>query len=120
RAGPAIYGRTPADAANVIARALKPHGGLLFYRSFVYDHHLDWQNPKNDRARAAYDIFHPLDDQFAENVVIQITQEYTGQQRHLCYLVPMWKEVLDFDMRNDGQSTPVRELISGKTYHRPY
>ena len=151
RAGPASYGRTPADAANVIARALKPHGGLLFYRSFVYDHHLDWRNPKNDRARAAYDIFHPLDGQFADNVVIQIkhgpidfqvrepvspllgglektneaielqiTQEYTGQQRHLCYLVPMWKEVLDFDMRNAGQSTPVRELLSGKIYHRPY
>jgi len=149
RPGPASYGRTPADAANVIARALKPHGGLLFYRSFVYDHHLDWRNPKNDRARAAYDIFHPLDGQFADNVVIQIkhgpidfqvrepvspllgglektneaielqiTQEYTGQQRHLCYLVPMWKEVLDFDMRNAGQSTPVRELVSGKIYHR--
>ena len=72
RAGPASYGRTPADAANVIARALKPHGGLLFYRSFVYDHHLDWRNPENDRARAAYDIFHPLDGQFADNVVIQI------------------------------------------------
>jgi len=151
RAGPASYGRTPADAANVIARALKPHGGLLFYRSFVYDHHLDWRNPKNDRARAAYDVFHPLDGQFADNVVIQIkhgpidfqvrepvspllgglektneaielqiTQEYTGQQRHLCYLLPMWKEVLDFDMRNAGQSTPVRELVSGKTYQRPY
>jgi alpha-glucuronidase len=151
RAGPASYGRTPADAANVIARALKPHGGLLFYRSFVYDHHLDWRNPKNDRARAAYDIFHPLDGQFADNVVIQIkhgpmdfqvrepvspllgglektneaielqiTQEYTGQQRHLCYLVPMWKEVLDFDMRNAGHSTLVRELLSGKIYHRPY
>lgn len=151
RAGPASYGRTPADAANVIARALKPHGGLLFYRSFVYDHHLDWRNPKNDRAKAAYDIFHPLDGQFAENVAIQIkhgpidfqvrepvspllgglektneaielqiTQEYTGQQRHLCYLLPMWKEVLDFDMRNAGQSTPVRELVSGKTYQRAY
>jgi alpha-glucuronidase len=151
RAGPASYGRTPAEAANAIARALKPHGGLLFYRSFVYDHHLDWRNPKNDRARAAYDIFHPLDGQFAENVVIQIkhgpidfqvrepvspllgglektneaielqiTQEYTGQQRHLCSLLPMWKEVLDFDMRNAGHSTLVRDLVSGKTYQRPY
>src|SRR6185312_2386361 len=61
RAGPSSYGRTPADAANVIARALKPHGGVVFYRAFVYDHHLDWRNPRNDRARAAYDIFHPLD-----------------------------------------------------------
>ncbi len=150
RAGPASYGRTPADAANVIARALQPHGGLLFYRSFVYDHHLDWRIPNNDRAKAAYDIFHPLDGQFAENVVIQIkhgpidfqvrepvspllgglqktneaielqiTQEYTGQQRHLCFLVPMWKQVLDFDMQNENRSTLVRDLISGKNYHRP-
>ncbi len=150
RAGPASYGRTPADAANVIARALQPHGGVLFYRSFVYDHHLDWRNPKNDRAKAAYDIFHPLDGQFVDNVVIQIkhgpidfqvrepvspllgglrktneaielqiTQEYTGQQRHLCFLVPMWKQVLDFDMRNENRSTLVRDLVSGRVYRRP-
>ncbi len=127
RVGPSAYGRTHADAANVIARALKPHGGLLLYRAFVYDHHMDWRNPKNDRARAAYDNFYPLDGQFDDNVILQIkhgpidfqvrepvsplllalqktnkaielqiTQEYTGQQRHLCYLVPMWREVLDF------------------------
>lgn len=150
RAGPKSYGRTPVDASNVIAHALQSHGGFLFYRSFVYDHHLDWHNLKNDRARAAYDIFHPLDGQFADNVVIQIkhgpidfqvrepvspllgglektnesielqiTQEYTGQQRHLCFLVPMWKEVLDFDMRNGGKTTLVRDLLSGKTYSRP-
>jgi alpha-glucuronidase len=149
RAGPNMYGRTPADAANVIAKALKPHNGYLFYRSFVYDHHLDWQKPKNDRAKAAYDIFHPLDGQFAENVVIQIkhgpidfqvrepvspllgglertseaielqiAQEYTGQQRHLCFLVPMWKQALDVDMRNGGP-TLVRDLVSGKIYQRP-
>ena len=56
----------------MVARALKPHGGILFYRAFVYDHHLDWRNPKNDRARAAYDIFHPLDGKFDDNVIIQI------------------------------------------------
>lgn len=72
RAGPSAYGRTHADAANVVARALKPHGGLLFYRGFVYDHHLDWRNPKNDRARAAADIFRPLDGKFESNVVLQI------------------------------------------------
>ncbi|HEX5422713.1 MAG TPA: alpha-glucuronidase family glycosyl hydrolase, partial [Candidatus Acidoferrales bacterium] len=54
--GPSSYGRSPADAANVIARALKPHGGVIFYRAFVYNHHLDWHDPKADRARAAYDI----------------------------------------------------------------
>jgi alpha-glucuronidase len=150
RSGPSSYGRTPADAANVIARALRPHGGVLFYRAFVYDHHLDWRNLKNDRARAAYDIFHPLDGKFDDNVIIQIkhgpidfqarepvsplfgglektnqaielqiTQEYTGQQRHLCFLPPMWKEILDFDLRVNGGSTPVKDLVAGKTFHRP-
>jgi len=150
RLGPSTYGRSPADAANVIARALKPHGGVVFYRAFVYNHHLDWHDLKNDRAKAAYDNFHPLDGAFDDNVIIQIkngpidfqvrepasplfaglhrtneaielqiTQEYTGQQRQLCFLVPMWKEVLDFDMRIDGKSTPVKDLVSGRVFHRP-
>ncbi len=72
RVGPSAYGRTHADAANVVARALAPHGGVIFYRGFVYDHHMDWNNPKNDRARAAYDNFRPLDGQFDANAIIQI------------------------------------------------
>src|SRR5215471_4964155 len=72
RAGPSTYGRTHADAANVVARALKAHGGVIFYRGFVYDHHMDWQNPKNDRARAAYDNFHELDGKFDDNVIVQV------------------------------------------------
>ena len=72
RLGPSAYGRTHADAANVIARALAPHGGVIFYRGFVYDHHMDWRNPKNDRARAAYDNFTPLDGKFDDNVILQI------------------------------------------------
>jgi len=72
RVGPSAYGRTHADAANVVARALAPHGGVIFYRGFVYDHHMDWNNPKNDRARAAYDNFHPLDGQFDANAIVQI------------------------------------------------
>jgi alpha-glucuronidase len=72
RVGPSAYGRTHADAANVVARALAPHGGVIFYRGFVYDHHMDWNNPKNDRARAAYDNFRPLDGQFAANAIVQI------------------------------------------------
>jgi alpha-glucuronidase len=150
RLGPSAYARTHADAANVLARALQPNGGLVFYRAFVYDHHLDWRNLKNDRARAAYENFHPLDGQFDANVVVQIkngpidfqvrepasplfgglektnqaielqiTQEYTGQQRHLCFLVPMWKAVLDFDLHARGAGTPVKALVAGKTFHRP-
>jgi alpha-glucuronidase len=150
RLGPSTYGRTPADAANVIARALKPHGGVVFYRAFVYNHHLDWRDLKNDRARAAYDNFHPLDGAFDDNVIIQIkngpidfqvrepvsplfaglqrtnqaielqiTQEYTGQQRHLCFLVPMWKQALDFDMHIDGNAAPVQDLVTGHVFRRP-
>ena len=69
RLGPSAYGRTHADAANVVARALKPHNGLFFYRGFVYDNHMDWNNPKNDRTRAAWDNFHALDGQFDDNVI---------------------------------------------------
>lgn len=72
RLGPSAYGRTHADAANVIARALKPHGGVVFYRGFVYDHHMDWRNLKNDRARAAWDNFHDLDGKFEDNAILQI------------------------------------------------
>ena len=149
RLGPSTYNRTPADAANVVARALKPHGGVVFYRAFVYNHHLDWRNLKNDRAKAAYDNFHPLDGAFDENVIVQIkngpidfqvrepvsplfaglrrtneaielqiTQEYTGQQRQLCFLVPMWKEVLDFDLRIEGNTSPVKDLVAGLVFHR--
>ena len=150
RVGPSAYGRTHADAANVVARALAPHGGLIFYRGFVYDHHMDWRNSKNDRARAAYDNFHELDGKFDDNAVVQIkhgpidfqvrepasplfgalektnqaielqiTQEYMGQARHLVWLVPMWKEVLDFDLHAGSAGTPVKALAAGRTFHRP-
>jgi alpha-glucuronidase len=147
RSGPSSYGRTPADAANMLARTLKPHGGILFYRAFVYDHNLDWRNLKNDRAKAAFDIFHPLDGKFDDNVIIQIKhgpidfqvrepvsplfgglrktgaaielpvmQEYTGQQKHLCFLIPSWKEVLDFDLQANGPGTPVKDVLAGKSF----
>jgi alpha-glucuronidase len=121
----------------------------VLYRAFVYNHHLDWRDPKADRARAAYDIFHPLDGKFAANVIVQIkegpidfqarepvsplfggltrtsqamelqiTQEYLGQQRHLVYIAPMWKQVLDFDMRVNGAVTPVKQIIAGTAFHR--
>ena len=54
-----------------------------------------------------------------ETIELQITQEYTGQQRHLCYLVPMWKSMLDFDLHVDGGNTSVKEIASGKEFHRP-
>jgi alpha-glucuronidase len=142
RVGPSAYNRTHADAANVVARALKPHGGLVFYRGFVYDHHMDWNNLKNDRARAAYDNFAGLDGKFDQNVVVQIkngpidfqvrepasplfgeldgtakaielqiTQEYMGQARHMVFLVPQWKETLDFELGNGKVSRRVRSFV---------
>ena len=149
RAGPSQYGRTPAEAANVLARALEPHGGIVLYRGFVYDHHLNWTDLKADRARAGYDNFHLLDGLFDSNVVIQvkngpidfqvrepvsplfaalqhtsqaielqITQEYTGQQRHMVFLVPMWKASLDTDLRAQNRSTPLKDIVEGKSFHR--
>ena len=143
RVGPSVYARTHADAANVVARALKPHGGLIFYRGFVYDNKMDWRNLKNDRARAADDNFRALDGKFDNNVVIQIkngpidfqvrepvsplfgtlaktkeaielqiTQEYMGQARHAVFLVPMWKEALDFDLRVNDRAAPVKSQVS--------
>jgi len=148
--GPASYGRSPADAANLLAAALAPHGGVVLYRAFVYNNHLDWRDPKADRARAACDIFHPLDGKFLSNVIVQtkegpidfqarepvsplfaglretnqamelqVTQEYLGQQKHLVYIAPMWKQVLDFDLRADDRATPVKEILEGKSFHRP-
>jgi alpha-glucuronidase len=34
------------------------------------------------------------------------------------YLAPMWKRVLDFDLRAENRSTPVKEIIAGKAFHR--
>ena len=125
--GPFAYGRSHADGANMLADAVSPHGGVVHWRAFVYNHRQDWRDRSTDRARAAYDHFAPLDGQFRDGVILQVkygpidfqprepvspvlaampntrlavevqaTQEYTGQQRHVCYLAPMWREVLGF------------------------
>jgi alpha-glucuronidase len=150
RVGPSQYHRTPAEAADAVARALKPHGGIVLYRGFVYNNHLDYNDLKADRAHAGYDNFHALDGKFESNVVIQIkngpidfqvrepasplfsalqhtaqaiefqiTQEYLGQQRHMVFLVPMWKTTLDTDLRAQSRSTPVKEIVEGKIFHQP-
>ena len=135
--GPFAYGRDHADGANLLARALSPHGGEVFWRAFVYDHHQDWRDRRTDRARAAHDHFAPLDGSFDENVIVQVkhgpldfqvreavspvigamprtrlavelqvTQEYTGQQKHLCYLAPWWSENLRFPFGDPDAATP--------------
>ena len=144
RPGPFTYGRNHADGANMLAQAIKAHGGNVIWRCFVYDCHVDWRDRKTDRARAAYDCFKELDGKFDSNVYLQIkngpmdfqireatspllgamphtnclvelqiTQEYTGQQKDLCYLVPMWKECLDFNTRLYGGNFSVGEAVIG-------
>lgn len=151
RPGPFTYNRTHSDGANMLARALKPHGGILIWRCFVYNCKQDWRDRKTDRARAAYDHFAPLDGKFDDNVILQIkngpmdfqvreavsplfgalkntnvilefqvTQEYTGQQKHVCYLVPMWKEVLDFNTYAKEEFAKVKDIVSGKTFPMKY
>ncbi|NUR32228.1 MAG: alpha-glucuronidase [Catenulispora sp.] len=134
--GPFAYGRCHADGANVLADALAPHGGVVHWRAFVYNHRQDWRDRSTDRARAAHDHFASLDGHFRGNTILQVkhgpidfqprepvspvlaamprtrlavelqaTQEYTGQQRHVCYLAPMWREVLDFEPWGKGEAT---------------
>ncbi len=137
--GPQAYNRTHADGANMLAEVLRPHGGILMWRSFVYDTSID-----SDRAKCAYKEFVPLDGQFGPNIFIQtkngpidfqprepfnplfgampktplmmelqITQEYTGQAKHLVYLAPQWKEVLFSDTFANGPNTLVKDIVDG-------
>lgn len=136
--GPQDYGRTHADGANMLADALKPYGGIVMWRAFVY-------NPSNeDRAKQAYSEFTPLDGQFRNNVIIQIkngpvdfqprepfsplfgalrktsemvefqiTQEYLGFSNHLVYLSPLFKETLDSDTFSDGKGSTIAKITDG-------
>ncbi len=144
RPGPFTYGRNHADGANMLGRALKPYGGILIWRCFVYNCKQDWRDYSTDRAKAAYDCFNPLDGEFLDNVYLQIkngpmdfqvrepisplfgamdktnkilelqiTQEYTGQQKDICFLVPWWKEILEFNTYAGGEAKGVRERIKG-------
>ena len=137
--GPQDYDRTHADGANMLAAAVKPHGGIVMWRAFVYAH----DNP-DDRAKQAYDDFKPLDGQFADNVLVQvkngaidfqprepfhplfgampktplmmefqITKEYLGQSTHLTYLGPLFEEALDADTYAKGKGSTVAKVIDG-------
>ncbi len=146
--GPMKYGRNHADGANLLADALKPFGGILMWRAFVYGKDL---NLNSDRAFQAYEIFKPLDGRFADNVLVQIkngpidfqvrepvsslfgampktnqilelqiTQEYTGHDKHVCYLVPQWKEILDFDTYAKGKNSTVSKIVDGSLFGYKY
>ncbi|KRF10085.1 alpha-glucuronidase [Paenibacillus sp. Soil766] len=147
RPGPFTYGRDHADGSNMLADALKPFGGIVIWRCFVYDCKQDWRDRKTDRARAAYDHFKPLDGRFMDNVILQIkngpmdfqvrepispllgampstnqvlefqiAQEYTGQQRHVFYLIPHWKEILDFETYTKGEGSTIKQIASGTVH----
>ncbi|MCB5954216.1 alpha-glucuronidase [Enterococcus sp. CWB-B31] len=149
--GPFVYGRDHDDGANMLARALKPYGGLVIWRCFVYNCLQDWRDRSIDRAKAAYDNFMKLDGKFESNVILQIkngpidfqvrepvsplfgalkqtnqilefqvTQEYTGQQKHLCYLLPMWKEVLDFDTKYPVKHSFVKNILCNQSPNTKY
>jgi alpha-glucuronidase len=143
--GPQDYGRTHADGANMLAAALRPHGGVVLWRAFVY-------NPTaEDRAKQAYNEFKPLDGTFADNVIIQvkngpvdfqprepfsplfggmpktpvalelqITREYLGFSNTLVYLGPLYEEVLDTDTFAKGEGSTVARVIEGKVYSYPH
>ncbi|NCB69773.1 MAG: alpha-glucuronidase [Bacteroidia bacterium] len=135
--GPMDYGRTHVDGANMIADALKPYGGLLMWRAFVYE-------PGDDRAKLAYKEFIGFDGMFRDNVIIQvkngpvdfqprepfsplfgalkktpvmpelqITQEYLGHSNHLVFLAPMWEEVLKSDTYAFGKGSTVAAVTDG-------
>ncbi|MFP5595040.1 alpha-glucuronidase [Kluyvera sp. 142486] len=145
RPGPFTYQRTHADGANMLARTLNKHGGLLYWRCFVYNCQQKWYDRSTDRAKAAWDHFSPLDGQFDDNVILQIkngpmdfqvrepvspllgampdtnkvmelqiTQEYTGQQVDLCWLVPQWKTILNFDTQPGRHDALISDILAGR------
>ncbi|MGY0064181.1 alpha-glucuronidase family glycosyl hydrolase [Streptomyces sp. LZ34] len=140
RPGPLDYGRTHADGANLLAGALRPYGGIVMWRSFVHDSDEKWDRqayldftPLDGKFadNAVVQIKNgPIDFQVREpahplfgslprtNSVIelQVTQEYTGHATHLCYLVPQWKEVLDFDTLKAGEGSTVARVVTGRVH----
>ncbi len=72
RPGPFTYGRNHAEGANMLADAIRPYGGMLVWRCFVYNCRQDWRDTGTDRPKAAWEHYAPLDGQFAENVILQI------------------------------------------------
>ncbi|MCW9706375.1 alpha-glucuronidase family glycosyl hydrolase [Fodinibius salsisoli] len=139
--GPADYGRTHAEGANVLAEALQPHGGILMWRAFVYS------ADQEDRFREGYDEFVPLDGEFADNVILQVkngpidfqprepfhplfgalpktntmlelqvTQEYFGFSNHLAYMGPLYEEALQSDTYVQGEGSTVAKVIDGDLF----
>src|SRR5690606_28426789 len=139
--GPHDYHRSHAQGANMLAEALEPFGGLVFWRAFVY-------NPEQgDRFREGYDEFEPLNGKFKDNVIVQIkngpidfqprepfsplfgvldktnialelqvTQEYFGFSYHLAYQGPLFEEILDTDTYARGEGSTVGKILGGEVF----
>lgn len=143
--GPHNYKRSQADGANMLADAVKPFGGIVMWRAFVYN-----EETPTDRIRQAYDEFKPLDGKFRENVIVQvkngpldfqprepfhplfgampntplmmefqITKEYLGQDTHWVNLASMWREILDADTYAKGKGSTVSKVLQGKLHSYP-
>jgi alpha-glucuronidase len=141
--GPGDYKRNHAQGANMLAAALKPHGGIVMWRAFVYSEH-----DADDRAKQAYNEFKPVEGQFADNVLlqikngaidfqprepfhplfgampktnemleVQITKEYLGQGTHLVYQGPLYEETLKADTFSEGKGSTVAKIIDGSLDH---
>jgi alpha-glucuronidase len=139
--GPADYGKTHADGANMLAAALAPHSGIVLWRAFVY------KDDGSDRIAQAYSEFKPLDGKFASNAMVQVkngpldfqprepfsplfgampstplalelqlTKEYLGEDTHLVYLGPLFEEVLKSDTYAKGQGSTVARVIDGTVH----
>ncbi|MFL5304754.1 MAG: alpha-glucuronidase family glycosyl hydrolase [Polyangia bacterium] len=142
--GPADYGRTHADGANMLAAALAPHGGIVMWRAFVY------KDDGTDRIGQAYTEFKPLDGKFNSGTMVQvkngpldfqprepfhqlfgamtktplalevqITKEYLGEDTHVVYLGPMWQEALQSDTYAKGQGSLVARVVDGSLTSAP-
>ncbi|KAJ5223536.1 hypothetical protein N7468_008078 [Penicillium chermesinum] len=147
--GPQSYNRTLAQGANVFARAVQPYGGVVMFRAFVYNqlNESNWDadrakaavnffkplDGKFDDNVVVQIKYGPIDFQVREPtsplfanlfntstaIELEVTQEYLGQQSHVVYLPPLWKTVLDFDLRIDHQPSVVSDIISGDRFNRP-
>lgn len=106
RPGPFTYGRDHAQGANMLARALAPHGGVLIWRCFVYNHLQDWRDSRTDRPCAAYHTYAPLDGQFDSNVILQIKNgPYDFQVREpvspLFFAMPQTTKALEIQLAQE-------------------
>ncbi len=141
--GPHDFGRTHADGANMLADALKPYDGIVMWRAFVYEpgdgdrakqayqEFMPFDGQFRDNViiqvkNGPVDFqprepFSPLFGAMKQTPVmpeLQITQEYTGFSNHLCFLAPMWKEVLESDTYQQGAGSTVARVTDGSVYRQ--